>query len=138
MTNFEGEGNKPIASARLVFEESDPVKLTVTEGTRLSGSFIVQRSEKYHIELIDTDSVSNAQPIVYTLHAIEDTAPQIDIVAPSKDVVLDDSMIISLQLDAKDDYGVEKIQLVYRVEGTDDDVAVPLKKWDPTDYARLY
>ena len=133
MTNFEGEGNKPIASARLVFEESDPVKLTVTEGTRLSGSFIVQRSEKYHIELIDTDSVSNTQPIVYTLHAIEDTAPQIEIVAPGKDVVLDDSMIVSLQLDAKDDYGVEKIQLVYRVEGTDDDVAVPLKKWDPTD-----
>ena len=133
MTNFEGEGNKPIASARLVFEESDPVKLTVTEGTRLSGSFIVQRSEKYHIELIDTDSVSNAQPIMYTLHAIEDTAPQIEIVAPGKDVVLDDSMIVSLQLDAKDDYGVEKIQLVYRVEGTDDDVALPLKKWDPTD-----
>ena len=133
MTNFEGEGNKSIASARLVFEESDPVRLTVTEGMRLSGSFIVQRSEKYHIELIDTDSVSNAQPIVYTLHAIEDTAPQIEIVAPGKDVVLDDSMIVSLQLDAKDDYGVEKIQLVYRVEGTDDDVAVPLKKWDPTD-----
>ncbi len=133
MTNFEGEGNKSIASARLVFEESDPVKLTVTEGIRLSGSFIVQRSEKYHIELIDTDSVSNAQPIVYTLHAIEDTAPQIEIVAPGKDVVLDDSMIVSLQLDAKDDYGVQKIQLIYRVEGTDDDVAVPLKKWDPTD-----
>lgn len=132
---FEGEGNKPIASARLVFEESDPVKLTASEGTRLSGSFIVQRSERYHIELIDTDNVSNAQPIVYTIHAIEDAEPQIEIVAPGQDVVLDDSMIVSLQLDAKDDYGVEKIQLVYRVEGTEDDVVVPLKIWDPTETA---
>ena len=70
MVHFEGEGNKPIGSARLVFEESDPVKLTISEGTRLSGSFIVQRTEKYHIELIDTDSVSNSQPIQYTIHAI--------------------------------------------------------------------
>ena len=133
MVHFEGGGNQPIASARLVFEESDPVKLTVSEGTRLSGSFIVQRSEKYHIELIDVDNVSNSQPIAYTIHAIEDAEPQIEIVAPRKDVVLDDSMIVSLQLDAKDDYGVEKIQLVYRVEGTDTDVVVPLKTWNPTD-----
>ena len=133
MVHFEGEGNKPIGSARLVFEESDPVKLTLPEGTLLSGSFIVQRSEKYHIELIDTDGVSNAQPIAYTIHAIEDAAPQIEIVAPGKDVVLDDLMIVTLQLDAKDDYGVQKIQLVYRVEGTEEDVVVPLKTWDPTD-----
>ena len=133
MVHFEGTGNKPIASARLVFEESDPVKLTVSEGTRLSGSFIVDRSEKYHIELIDTDNVANAQPIVYTIHAIEDVEPQIEIVAPGKDVVLDDSMIVSLQLDAKDDYGVQQIQLVYRVESTNDDVLVPLKTWSPTE-----
>ena len=133
MVYFEGDGNQPIASARLVFEESDPVKLTVSEGTRLSGSFIVQRSEKYYIELIDIDSISNSQPIAYTIHAVEDAEPQIEIVAPGKDVVLDDSMIVSLQLDAKDDYGVEKIQLVYRVEGTDDDLVVPLRTWSPTD-----
>ena len=133
MVHFEGDGNQPIASARLVFEESDPVKLTVSEGTRLSGSFIVQRSEKYHIELIDINSISNSQPIAYTIHAIEDTEPQIEIVAPGKDIVLDDLMIVSLQLDAKDDYGVQKIQLVYRVESTDDDVVVPLKTWNPTD-----
>ena len=135
MVHFEGEGNKPIASARLVFGESDPVKLTVSEGTGLSGSFIVQRSEKYHIELIDTNSVSNSQPIAYTIHAVVDAEPQIEIAAPGKDVVLDDSMIVSLQLDAKDDYGVEKIQLVYRVEGANDDAIVPLKTWNPTETA---
>ena len=133
MVHFEGDASQPIASGRLVFEESDSVKLTVSEGTRLSGSFIVQHSGKYHIELLDVDNVSNSQPIAYTIHAIEDAAPQIEIVAPGKDVVLDDSMAIALQLDAKDDYGVERIQLVYRVEGTDDDVVVPLKTWNPTD-----
>ena len=132
MVHFEGEGNKSIASASLVFEESAPAKLTVSEGTQLSGSFIVQHSEKYRIELIDTDSVANSQPIAYTIQVIEDAEPQIEIVAPGKDVVLDDSMIVSLQLDATDDYGVQKIQLVYRVEGTDADMIVPLKTWDPT------
>ena len=31
MVHFEGDGNQPIASARLVFEESDPIKLAVSE-----------------------------------------------------------------------------------------------------------
>ena len=132
---FNGEGNKSIASARLVFEESDSVKLTVSEATRLSGSFIVGHSEKYHIELVDTDNLSNSQPIAYTIYAIADAEPQVQIVAPGKDVVLDDSMIVSLQLDAKDDYGVQKIQLVYRVESTNADVLVPLKTWEPTETA---
>ncbi len=133
MVHLEGEGNKAIASARLVFKESDSVKLTVSESTQLSGTFIVQHSERYHIELIDTDGISNAQPIAYTIHAIEDAEPQIEIVTPGKDVVLDESMIVSLQLDAKDDYGVQKVQLVYRVENANDDMVVPLKMWDPTD-----
>ncbi len=131
---FEGEGNKPLASGRLVLEESDPAKLRISDGNRLSGNFIVQHSEKYHIELIDVDGVSNSQPITYTLHAIEDAEPRIEIVAPGKDVVLDESMIVPLQIDAKDDYGVQEIQLVYRIEGeSEDDIIVPLKMWNPTE-----
>ncbi|MCZ6675673.1 MAG: hypothetical protein O7E52_00290 [Candidatus Poribacteria bacterium] len=128
---FDGESNKPLASATLVLEDSEPVKLNVSDGNRLSGSFIIQRSEKYHIALIDTDGVSNSQPITYIIHAIADAEPRIEIVAPGKDVVLDESMIVTLQIDAKDDFGVQQIQLVYRIEGeSEDDVIVPLKTWD--------
>ena len=129
---FEGESNKPLASAMLAFDESLSVKLKVSDDNRLGGSFIVQHSEKYHIELIDADGIANSQPIAYTIHAIKDTEPNVEIVAPGKDIVLDETMIVTLQVDAKDDYGVQEIRLVYRVEGdSEDDTIVPLKTWNP-------
>ncbi len=129
---FQGECNKPLASGMLRFEESPAVKLKVSGGNRLAGSFIVQRSERYHIELIDTDGVASSQPILYTINAIPDAVPKIEIVSPGRDVVLDESMVISLRIDAKDDYGVQAIRLVYRIEGQNEkDTTVPLKTWNP-------
>ena len=127
---LDGESNKSLASATLVFEESPAAKLKVLDDNRLIGSFIVQHSEKYHIELIDTDGISNSQPIVYTIHTIKDAEPKIEIVEPGKDVTLDETMTVNLQIDAEDDYGVQEIRLVYRVEG-ENDMIVPLKTCDP-------
>ncbi len=136
---FEGESNKALASATLAFDESENTKLKImsalteakdAESNQLAGRFIVQRSEKYRIELIDGDGIANSQPIVYTINAIQDTEPKIEIVEPGRDVVLDELMNIALRIDAKDDYGVQNIRLVYRIEGQDEDeTVVPLKTW---------
>ena len=129
---FDGESNKPLASATLIFEESPAVKLKVLEDNQLVGSFIVQHSEKYHIELIDADGISNSQPIVYTIHTIKDAVPKIEIVEPGKDVTLDDTMTVNLQIDVEDDYGAQEISLVYRVEGQNtSDTIVSLKTFEP-------
>lgn len=129
---FDGETNKPLASAALKFEKSPPVKLKVLGGTRMAGNFIVQHGEKYHIDLIDEDGISNSQPIVYTIHIIEDAEPNVEIVAPGKDVTLDESMNVNLRIDVEDDYGVKEIRLLYRVEGLNEgDTIVTLKTYDP-------
>ena len=126
---FEGKGNKPLSSGnKLVFDESESVTLRTIEQLKLAGSFIIQTSEKYHIELIDTHGITNSDPIVYTINAIRDTEPKVEIIQPDRDVVLDDSMMVRLEIDAKDDYGVAQLRLVYRVEGNDEEpVVVPLK-----------
>ena len=128
---FHGEGNKPLSAGnKLVFDESEPVTLRTTEQLKLAGSFIIQTSEKYHIELIDTHGMTNSNPIVYTINEIRDAEPKVEIVEPNRDVVLDDSMIVRLKINAKDDYGLEQLRLVYQVEGKDEDpVAIPLKQW---------
>ena len=129
---FDGESNKPLASATLIFEESPAVKLKVLDDNQLVGNFIVQRSEKYHVELIDADGISNSQPIVYTIHTIKDAEPKIEIVEPGKDVTLDESMTVNLQIDVEDDYGVQEIRLVYRVEGNNEgDKVVSLNAFNP-------
>ena len=62
---------------------------------------------------------------------MRDAEPAVKIIAPNRDVTLDDSMIARLKINAEDDYGLAQLRLVYRVEGTDEDpVVIPLKQWD--------
>jgi len=126
---FEGNSNKPLASAAIVFEgDMQAEKLKISDGTSLRGAFIVQKSAKYHISLTDTEAISNSKPIQYVINAVKDEAPQVGIIAPGKDVVLDESMLIHLKIEAKDDYGVEKVKLVFRVEGREKGHTVTLKE----------
>ena len=128
---FEGEGNIPLSSGnKLVFDESEYVSLKTIEQFRLVGNFIIQRSEKYHIELFDTNGMTNPNPIVYTVNAVRDAEPKVEILEPNRDVLLDDSMIVRLKIAAKDDYGLDQLRLVYQVEGKDEDpVVILLKQW---------
>ena len=128
---FDGEGSKPLSSGNmLIFDESEPVTLRTVELFKLAGSFIIQTSEKYRIELIDTYGMTNSNPILYTINALRDAEPKVEIIEPNREIVLDDSMIVRLKIDAKDDYGLEQLRLVYKVEGKDEDpVVIPLKQW---------
>lgn len=61
---------------------------------------------------------------------MEDTAPDVNIVAPARDTVLDDAMLVELKVEATDDYGIQELQLIYRVESEGaEEVKVPLKRW---------
>jgi len=126
---FEGKGNKPLASAAMVFEgEEQAEKLKISDGTSLQGSFIVQKSAKYHISLTDTEGISNSNPVQYSINAVKDESPKVEIVEPGEDVVLDESMLIHLKVEAKDDYGVEKFKLVFRVEGREETHTLAIKE----------
>ncbi len=149
---FTGESNKPLEKASLVFEVSDDTPLAIKaaatrqsngqpmeegqlpETTQMSrgiqGSFIAQQSQRYHIHITDSEGFMNRDPINYTLTVFEDAVPDVSIVAPARDTVLDNSMLVELKVEATDDYGIQALQLVYRVEVEGaEEVNVPLKRW---------
>ncbi len=149
---FTGQSNKPLKEASVVLEVSGEVPLGLRETTSgqssgqpvaeadiagttqrshgIQGSFIAQQSEKYHIRITDVEGFMNRDPINYTLTVFEDAVPDVSIVAPARDTILDNTMLVALKVEATDDYGIQEIQLVYRVEveGTEE-VNVPLKRW---------
>ncbi|MBM3236807.1 hypothetical protein FJZ31_11000 [Candidatus Poribacteria bacterium] len=149
---FAGESNKSLASAVLVFDDNVPttkdsttvaevaktsverpksqIKLSVSGGTKLNGNFRVQRSGKYYLLLTDTEGITNSKPIQYIVSAIKDKEPQVEILKPGQDIVLDDTMLIPLEISALDDYGVKTVRLVYRVEGQEKKHTVALKQLD--------
>ncbi len=113
---FIGVSNKPLSEAHLIFQDSDPVNINVENGTNMKGSFIAEQASTYHIHIQDEHGMSNKVPLKYTLNVFKDEAPQVDIIEPGKDLVLDTDMIVRLKVDATDDYGLQNVQLVYRIQ----------------------
>ena len=96
----------------------------------IEGSFIARQTENYRIYITDVDGFTNRDPVNWTITVLEDAAPDVTIVAPARDTVLDDAMLVELKVEATDDYGIQELQLVYRVESEGaEEVNVPLKRW---------
>ena len=153
---FTGESNKPLQKAHIAFDTSGNAPLEITERqlrsatTQLTetghgqedpamseiiqGSFMAQQTENYRIYITDVDGFTNQDPINRTIIVLEDAAPDVAIVAPARDTVLDDAMLVELKVEATDDYGIQELQLVYRVESEGAEaVTVPLKRWEIED-----
>ena len=153
---FTGESNKKLQKAHLSFDESSNVELEITEGQLLDdvtqlmeneqgqdilstpqiiqGSFVAQQSENYRIYITDVDGFTNRNPVNRTVTVLKDVDPDVAIVSPARDTVLDDAMLIELKVEATDDYGIQELQLVYRVESEGaEEVNVPLKRWEVGD-----
>ena len=153
---FTGESNKPLQKAHIAFDESGDVPLEIgerllqdpltqlvedEEGQQalsalqmIHGSFVARQSEKYRIYITDVDGFTNRDPVNQTVTVFEDAVPDVTIVAPARDTVLDDAMLVELRVEATDDYGIQELQLVYRVESEGaEEVNVPLKRWHGED-----
>ncbi len=149
---FTGESNKPLEKAHLAFEDSDDVPLEITaphasdplvdriengqlpeaipKPPTMRGSFVAQQSGNYRIHITDVEGFTNRDPINYTLTVLRDAAPDVNIVSPARDTVLDNEMLVELQVEAADDYGIQALQLVYHVEAEGaEEIKVPLKRW---------
>ena len=153
---FTGESNKLLQKAHIAFDASGDVQLEITERQLqntvpqsiedeqrqqapttpqiIHGSFIAQQSENYRVHITDVDGFTNRNPVNRTIAVLEDVAPDVNIVAPARDTVLDDAMLVELKVEATDDYGIQELQLVYRVESEGaEEVNVPLKRWETGD-----
>lgn len=126
---FKGESNKPLSEAHLIFEDSELIKLRVNTETEIEGSFIAEQAGTYHIQIQDNEGLTNIDPLVYTLNVYKDTPPQVEIVEPGKDLVLDNDMLVKLKVEATDDYGLQALQLVHRIQKENvDDKIITLKQ----------
>lgn len=131
--NITGKSNKPLTESHLIFDESDPVPLQIDAETGIKGSFIAKEAGTYHIQILDKEGLTNTAPLVYTLNVFKDNVPQVEIVEPGKDLELDDDMLVKLKVESTDDYGLQTLQLVHRIQKENaNDVIVTLKQIPPS------
>ena len=112
--NLEIEANKVLRRAEVVFKDSSTSLMRTIEN-RGYGKFNVSRDDEYKITILDEDSISNYQPVEYSIFALRDEYPFVEITKPGQDLDIDDNLNLPLLLNLRDDFGFTKLSLRGRV-----------------------
>lgn len=111
---IEAGANKPISECYQLFADSSKAPLKA-DGKNITGGFTVKDNGRYAIIMKDEAGRINPEPIWYDIQAMEDYPPTITIQFPGADVDLDEHITLPLEIAITDDYGFDKMNLVYWV-----------------------
>ncbi|HJT78493.1 MAG TPA: DUF4175 family protein, partial [Gemmataceae bacterium] len=78
--------------------------------------FVLEKDGKYRIHFISTDDEPNSDTRTYTIQALPDHAPQVELRKPGQDVTLPANGVLSLEGAATDDVGVTAMTLQLQIE----------------------
>jgi hypothetical protein len=111
---IEMAANKPIAWGQLVFDDDTQLPLTVRQDGSLQATAVITKPGGYRVQVQDGLGFTNQEHLSYRIDVIPDEAPQIDLLAPEPDLEIEEGQVISLEYEARDDFGVRELALVYR------------------------
>ncbi len=110
----EMASNKPIAQGKLIFDDDTQLPLIQRSDGLLQATAIITKPGGYRIEVEDEYGFANQDNLHYRIDVIPDEAPQIDLLAPEPDIEVEEGQPIILEYEARDDFGVKDLTLVYR------------------------
>ncbi len=123
---LEVTANKPLSKAALVLDDTLSLAAQL-DGATARIALQIERPGAYHIDLVDRKGATNRDPIRYAIQMREDQKPVVAITDPGRDSDLPESLKVLLKAEASDDFSVEEIALVYRVNnGSEQRRALPI------------
>ncbi len=114
---FEITANKPLSKAALVLDDTLSLAAQL-DGATARIALQIERTGAYHIDLVDRKGATNRDPIRYAIQVREDQKPVVAITDPGRDSDLPEALKVLLKAEASDDFSVEEIALVYRVNNS--------------------
>lgn len=106
--------NIPVETAVMRFSDGTSQALQRVEETSFSGRITVTAPKTWYLEL--TDALGRkSRPEEKTISVIPDNAPEIRIIYPGEDVLLDQSLLLPLIITASDDFGLRELSLHYQI-----------------------
>jgi hypothetical protein len=106
--------NKPVVRGRLIFDDNTQLPLTVRQDGRLQTTAVITKPGGYRVQVQDELGFTNQEEISYRVDIIPDEVPQVELIAPEPDTEVEDAQVIPLEYEARDDFGLKEVVLVYR------------------------
>jgi hypothetical protein len=117
------------------------VALTPQSERVLAGSFTLAKDDSYRIALESRDGLANPGETEYFIRALEDRVPEVRILRPARDRSVTRLEEVDVEASAEDDFGIERLELVYAVRGGAETVvplAVPANATSVTGAGTIY
>ena len=115
----------PAAGGRIVFATGRSIPLAANADGSLAAVIPVTMPGIYHIELTTAQGTTVRGSAEYTIDVLEDRAPSVVFAKPGRDTRQTSVDEVFLEAKADDDYGIARMNLVYSVNGGDEQT-VPL------------
>ena len=117
--------DRPAATGQMTLAGGKPIALTSDTPTELSASLSVTSDDSYRLVLADREGIGNPGDTEYFIRTLEDRPPDVRLLKPATDRSVTRLEEVDIEAQAEDDYGVDRLDLVYSVKGGAEKV-VPL------------
>lgn len=120
--NFVATTNTLVSKAHMYFKGERYI-LSVKKNS-FSGSFTVKEGGDLWFEFTDEKGKKNDSNLRYKINVIEDECPQITIISPQDDIIVDKNSRVPIVYSAKDDFGLSKVDMLVTHKDKTIDVVV--------------
>src|SRR5262245_26296264 len=116
----------PAATGQITLANGQPIDLRADAPNQMSGGLKVTDDTSYRVALADREGMSTAGDTEYFIRLLEDRPPDVRILKPASDRSVTRLEEVDVEAQAEDDYGIDRLELVYSIRGETEQV-VPLK-----------
>src|SRR5262249_23437311 len=118
--------DQPAANGRMTLATGRAIDLTAIGANELSATLKVGADDSYRIALADREGLSSDGDTEYFIRMLEDRPPDVKVLKPASDRSVTKLEEVEIDAQAEDDYGIDRLDLVFSVRGAAEQV-VPLK-----------
>jgi hypothetical protein len=118
--------DRPTASGRMSFSNGSSIDLSGVSPAEMTATTTIVADGSYRITLTDREGMTDGAQTEYFIRVLDDRPPDVHIVRPASDRSVTPLEEIDIEAQADDDYGLERVELVYAVRGQAEKV-VPLE-----------
>src|SRR5215471_2513767 len=117
--------DRPVANGRMVVSNGKSIDLTGVSPSEMTAATTIVEDGSYRITLADREGVTDVGQTEYFIRVLDDRPPDVHIVRPASDRSVTPLEEVDIEAQADDDYGLDRVELVYAVRGQAEKV-VPL------------
>ncbi|MFH1724101.1 MAG: DUF4175 family protein [Elusimicrobiota bacterium] len=126
---LRGRPDQPLESARLMVSYlGAPVTMSRLESGQREAGFPLNENGTLKIDLVSAEGARDPNPVATSLRALEDEPPTVELLSPAFEVEISRREKLPVAYEARDDYGLTSVALLYQVSGGEEKV-IPLERF---------